>query len=90
MILLENYKQWNMKLTVIALVVGALGRICEELVKGLGNKRARRDNPNSKFIKIVQNTVESFGDLRRFAVTQAQVRNHQLTLVRKPLKLCEQ
>ena len=50
------------------------------------NERTRKDHPDYRIIKIGENTEKSPGDLRRLAVTQAQGRNHQLTLVRKTLK----
>ena len=37
-------------------------------------------------IKISQNTEKSPGDLKRLAVTQTPVNDHQLMLVRKTLK----
>ena len=46
----------------------------------LGNKRTSRD-----LIEIGQNTEKSPGDLRRLAVTQPPVNNHQLTLLCKLL-----
>ena len=50
--------------------------------EGHGNKRTRGDS----VIKIGQNTEKSPGDLRRLAVTQTPVEDHQLTLVWKTLK----
>ena len=47
----------------------------------IGNKRTSRDLPNYNILEIGQNTVRSLGDLKRFAVTQTPVENHQLTLV---------
>ena len=49
--------------------------------RGPGNKKTIRDHPNYSVIKVRQNTEKSPGDLRRLAVTQTPVRNHQLTLV---------
>ena len=46
-----------------------------------GNKRTSGDHLNYSIIKIDQNTEKSPGDLRRLAVTQTPVENHQLTLV---------
>ena len=50
---------------------------------GLGNKRVMGDHPNYSIIKIDQNTEKSPGDMRRLAVTQTSVKEHQLTLVWK-------
>ena len=47
----------------------------------LVNNRTRGDHPNDSIIKIGQNTEKSPRDLRRFAVTQTPVKDHQLTLV---------
>ena len=44
------------------------------------------DHPSYYTTEIVQNPRKSPGDLRRLAVTQTPVRNHQLTLVRKTRK----
>ncbi len=48
---------------------------------GLGNKRTSGDHPNYGIIKISQNTKNSPGDLRRLAVTQTPVKDHQLMLM---------
>ena len=39
------------------------------------------DCPNNSTVKISQNTEKSPGDLRRLAVTQTPVKDHQLMLV---------
>ena len=49
-------------------------------------KRTCGDHRNYSIIEIEQTTEKSPGDLRRLAVTQNPVRNHQLTLVLKTLK----
>ena len=53
---------------------------------GLGNKRTNGDHPNYSIVEIGRNTEKSRGDLRRLAVIQIPVRNHQETLVWKTLK----
>ena len=52
---------------------------------GLGNKRTSGDHPNDSIKKIDQNTEKSPGDLRRLAITQTPVRNHQLAQLLKIL-----
>ena len=54
----------------------------QKLGKGAGRveNRSCRDHPKYS-IKIGQNTEKSPGDLRRLAVTQTPVKNHQLTLM---------
>ena len=59
---------WNIKVTVIPLIIGALG----SETGGLGNKRTRGDHPNYSIIEIGQNTEESPGDLSNFDVTQTR------------------
>ena len=80
----ELKKLWNMKVIFILILIGALGRVTEGLLKGLGelgNKRTRGDQPNYYIIEIGQNTGESPGDLRRLAVTQTSLKDQQLTLM---------
>ena len=73
---------WNMKVTVIPTVIGALGTIPKGVVKGqeqLKNKRTCGDHPNNTALfAISQNIEKSRGDLRKLAVTQTSVKNHQL------------
>ena len=47
---------------------------------GLENKRTSGDHPNYNIIKIGPNTEKSPADIRRLAVTQTPVEDHQLTL----------
>ncbi len=47
----------------------------------VGNKSTSGNHPNYRIIEVGQNTEESPGDLRRHAVTQTPVKNHQLTLM---------
>ena len=71
-----------MRVTVITIVIGALGTVTKRLVQGtggLGNKRTSRDHPNYSIIKIGQNTEKSRADLGRFAVSQTPVRNQSVT-----------
>ena len=48
---------------------------------GLGNKRMSGDHPNYYIIENGQNTEKSPGDLRRLAVNQTPVKDHQLKLI---------
>ena len=81
----ELKKLWNVKVTVIPIVIGALCTVIKGLVstgtEGLGNKRRSGTHRNSSNVKISLNTVKSPRDLRRLAVTQNPVRNHWLTPV---------
>ena len=66
-----------MKVTVIPRVIDALGTVTERLEI----RRVSGNYPNYSTIKIGQNTQKSPVDLKKLAVTQISVKNHQLTLV---------
>ena len=87
--LLKNWKKlWNVKVTVIPIVIGALGtipRVSKE-TRGVENKRTSGDHPNYSIIKIGQNNKESPWDLRILAISLTPVRNHRLRLVWKTRK----
>ena len=51
---------WNLKVTFIPIVIGALGAVTEG-TGGLGNKRASGDHPNYYIIEI---GLKTWGDLR--------------------------
>ena len=73
-----------MKVKIVPIVIGAFGTITKELLKrpgGLGSWRTGRDYPNHSIAKDGQNPETSAGDLRRLAVAQTPVKNHQLTLM---------
>ena len=77
-----------MKMTIIPIVIGAFGTVTKGLLKGLGDLEigGRVDSPNYTIVENSQNTEKSPGDLRRLAVTQTQMRDHQLSLMWKTLK----
>ena len=84
----ELEKQWNIKVTVIPIVIGAVGSH-QRINKGtgrLGNKRTSGDHSNYNIIEIVQNMEESSGDLRRLVVIQTPIRNYRQTSVWKTRK----
>ena len=64
----ELKKLWNVKVTIIPIVIGAFGTVTKGLLKGLEDLE-------------VGNRVESPGDLRRLALPQSPVKDHQLTLM---------
>ena len=82
----ELKKLWNMKVTLIAILIGTLGTFTKRLIQGLEDLEIRRDHPNYSFFKISQNTEKSPGNLRRLAITQTWVRNHCLMLMGNTLK----
>ena len=65
-------------------MIGALGTVTKGLLKVLKDleiKRGSGDHPNYNIIEIGQNTEKSPGDLRRLAVSQTPIKDHQLTLM---------
>ena len=71
-------------MTIIPIVIGAFGTVTKGLLKGLedfGSWRPSGDHPNQSIIENGENTEKSPGDLRRLAVTQTPVKDHQLTLM---------
>ena len=76
----ERKKLWNMKVTVIPIVTGALGTVTKGLVKGLEDLEISGQVETIQIIKIGQNT-KSPGDLMRLAVSQTPVESHQLSPV---------
>ena len=75
-----------MKVTIVPILIGALGTVTKGLLKGLGSWRTGKDYPNDSIAEDGQNPVTSPGDLRRLAVTQTPVKNHQLILMWKTLE----
>ena len=66
---LENWKKkWNLKVTVIPIVIGALGIVIKRMVQGVVDLEIRERVET--IIKIGYNSPE---DLRRLAVTQTAV-----------------
>ena len=55
-------------------------------IGGFGGWRTSGDHANYYISENGQNIEKSPGDLRRLAVTQTSVKNHQLKLMRKTLK----
>ena len=73
-----------MKVTIVPIVIGALGTITKGLLKGL------EDLEIGAQVETIQTTTllrtarilrRVLGDLRRLAVTQTPVKNHQLILM---------
>ena len=80
----ELKKLWNMKVTIIPIVIGASGTVTKGLFQGtggLGSWRTSGDHPNYSIIENDQNTEKSPGDLRRLVVTETPVKDHQLKLM---------
>ena len=58
-----------------------------KVIEKQGNNKTSENHPDYGIIKIGQTIEKSPGDLRRLTVTQTQMRNDQLTLVRKIRKI---
>ena len=58
----------------------------EQWTGGLDSWRSSRDHPNYSIVENGQNIEMSLGDLRRLAVSQTPVKDHQLMLMCKTLK----
>ena len=80
-------KLWNMKVTIIPIVIGAFGTVTKRIIKGtggLGSWRTSGDHPNDSIIENGQSTEKSPGNLRRLAVTQTSMKDNQLILFTNP------
>ena len=75
-------KLWNMKVTFIPIVIGALGTVHKGLIKGVEDLEIRgREATIYCITEIGLNTEKSRGDLRRLAITQNPVKDNQLMLM---------
>ena len=79
-------KLWDMKVTSVPIVIGALGTITKGLKKGLEDLEVGGLVETIQTTENGQNPEMSPGDLRRLAVTQTPVKNYHLTLMWKTLK----
>ena len=73
-----------MKVTIVPIVIGAFGTITKGLLKGLKNLEVGgqvETIQNDSITKNGQDIEKRPGDLRRFAVTQTPVKNHQLMVM---------
>ena len=62
----ELKKVWNMKVTIIQIVIGAFGTVTKRVVKGtggLGSWRTSGNHPNESITENGQNTEKSPGEL---------------------------
>ena len=82
---LKNYGTWKWRWCRLWLARSVRSPKDSTGIRNFGNMTTSRDHPNHSIVDIGQNT-KSPGELRRFAVTQTPVRNHQLMLMRRTLK----
>ena len=67
-------------MTIIPIVIGFFGTVTEGLVKGQEDLEVGgrvETNPNYSIINNYQNTEKGPGDMRRLAVIQTLVKDHQ-------------
>ena len=78
----ELKKLWNMKETVIPIVIGALGTVTKGLLRELGNleMRTNGNHPNYSIVEIDQNTKKGPGNLRKLVVIQTPMENWKVEL----------
>ena len=78
----EQKQLWNMKVSVISIVIVALGTILRQTkrTRRFRYQRTRENHPNYSIIKVSQNTEKSPGNMRRLGFSQTSVKN-QLTIV---------
>ena len=84
----ELKKLWNMKVTIVPVVIGTFGTITKGLLKGLEDLEFGGRLGTIQMTELLRTAriLRSPGDLRRLAVTQTPVKNHQLILMWKTLK----
>ena len=71
-----------MKVSIVPIIIGVLETISKHVVqelKGVGNGKTNRDQPDYSVVKIGQNTAKNLPNLRILAVTQTAVKDHQQT-----------
>ena len=69
---------------IIPIVTGALGTVTKGLVQELGDSEIRGRVETIQAMALLR-SARSPGDLRRLAVSQTSVKDHQLTLLWKTL-----
>ena len=75
-----------MKVTIIPIVIGAFGTETKGLFKELEDLEVGDQVETIQHYNIIengQNTEKIAGDLRRLAVTQTPMKDHQLALTKK-------
>ena len=83
----ELKKPWNLQVTIIPIVIGTFGTVTKGLLKGLedlefdGHLETIETTALLRTARILRRVLETWGDLRRLALTQTPVKNHRLTLM---------
>ena len=82
----ELKKLWNIKLTIVLIVIGALGTITKGLLKGLEDLEGGGRVETMQMTALLRTARILRRVLEIWFVTQTPVNNHQLTLMWKTLK----
>ena len=80
----ELKKPCKMKVKNIPIIIGSLGTVIKRLVQGLEHLEITRRVETVQTIALMRSARilrKGPGDLRRLAVTQTQLKDHQLTLM---------
>ena len=75
-----------MKLTIVPIVIGALGTVTKELLKGLEDLEVGGGVETIQTTALLRTARILRRVLRRLAVSQTPVKNHQLILMWKTLE----
>ena len=75
---------WNAKVTLLSIIVRTLGTVAKLLRKELADMEIKA-HPNNCIFEIGQNTEKTPGDLRRFAVTQTPLKDHNYMAKKRKL-----
>ena len=70
-----------MKVTIVLIVIGAFGTVTKGLLKGLEDLEVGGRVETISIIEIGQNSEKIPGDMKRIAVIQTPMKDHQLTLM---------
>ena len=78
----ELKKLWNVKVTIIPIVIGAFCTVSKGLLKGLEDLEVgcRVETIQTTALLKMARILMSPGDLRRLTVNQSPVKDHQLML----------
>ena len=77
----ELKKLWNMKVTIIPIVIGAFGTVTKGLLKGLEDLEVGGRVETIQMTALLRTARILRRDLRRLAVTQTLLKDYQLTLM---------
>ena len=83
----EFRRLWNLRVSVIRIVIGAVETVPKSLERGLEELEiGGRIDPNYSIVEIGQNTEKCPVDLTRLVVTHIPGKDHQLTVMEKSRK----